>query len=303
MAQRPLRPRRSSPPSSPPASVPQQVLHEWRAIGGPDRRAIGFCCTIAHAEFMADYFRSEGVAAVAVHSGPSSASRTATLERLASGQLPVAFTVDLFNEGVDVPRIDLVMMLRPTESGVVFIQQLGRGLRRSDQKERLDVIDLVGNHRGFLLKARLLAARGPDGPHRPRAVALLSDQANGLAIGRGSAPRLSIIVEPEAIDLLSELTRVVSQADRLAELIREWTDAHAGVRPTAIQTSLAYWASHQSQGPGRVVWAHQHAGSPQRERGEVLRHSEGVLALSSSTAATRRATSSSRCWRCSSQVA
>ncbi len=67
------------------------------------------------------------------------------------------FTVDLFNEGVDVPSIDLVMMLRPTESGVVFLQQLGRGLRRSEGKQALEVIDLVGNHRSFLLKARLLA--------------------------------------------------------------------------------------------------------------------------------------------------
>ncbi len=216
-----------------------QVLNEWRATGGADRRAIGFCCTIAHAEFMADYFRAEGIAAVSVHSGPTSASRTATLERLASGQLPVAFTVDLFNEGVDVPAIDLVMMLRPTESGVVFIQQLGRGLRRSDQKDRLVVIDLVGNHRGFLLKARLLAAlAGRTGLTDREAVALLSDQANGLAMGEGLPEGCSIIVEAEALDLLRELTRVVSQADRLAELIREWTDAHDGVRPTAIETSL-----------------------------------------------------------------
>ena len=77
---------------------------------------------------------------------------------MAAGELPIVFTVDLFNEGVDVPTSTSCMMLRPTESAVVFLQQLGRGLRRSDGKERLDVIDLVGNHRGFLLKARLLAA-------------------------------------------------------------------------------------------------------------------------------------------------
>lgn len=88
-----------------------QVLEEWQSLGGADRRAIGSCCTIAHADFMARYFREQGIAAVSVHSGPSSSPRAETLERLAAGKLPVVFTVDFFNEGVDVPTIDLVMML------------------------------------------------------------------------------------------------------------------------------------------------------------------------------------------------
>ena len=99
-----------------------------------------------------------GVAAVAVHSGGSTSPRAESLDQLVDGSLSIIFSVDMFNEGVDVPTIDLVMMLRPTESSVVFLQQLGRGLRQLDGKRRLEVIDLVGNHRSFLLTARLLAA-------------------------------------------------------------------------------------------------------------------------------------------------
>ena len=107
----------------------QQVFDEWLGIGGPDRRAIGFCCSVAHAEFMAEFFTARGVEAVAVHgTTASSAPRTESLERLRSGDLSIIFTVDLFNEGVDIPEVDLVMFLRPTHSPVVFFQQLGRGL-------------------------------------------------------------------------------------------------------------------------------------------------------------------------------
>ena len=79
---------------------------------------------------MAEFFRSNGVAAVAVHSGPTSAPRAGSVEQLRAGELQVICTVDMFNEGLDVPEIDTVLMLRPTESPVVFLQQLGRGLRR-----------------------------------------------------------------------------------------------------------------------------------------------------------------------------
>ncbi|MCB0969324.1 MAG: DEAD/DEAH box helicase family protein, partial [Ilumatobacter sp.] len=72
----------------------EQVLTEWRELGGRERRTIGFCCTIAHADYMAEFFRSEGVDAVAVHSGPSTSPRAEALERLASGELPIVFTVD-----------------------------------------------------------------------------------------------------------------------------------------------------------------------------------------------------------------
>jgi hypothetical protein len=82
------------------------------------------------------------------------------VEQLRAGELRVICTVDVFNEGLDVPEVDTVLMLRSTESPVVFLQQLGRGLRRSDGKDALTVIDFIGNHRSFLIKPRTLLALG-----------------------------------------------------------------------------------------------------------------------------------------------
>ena len=82
-------------------------------------------------DFMRRFFRESGVECAAVHAGPSSDSRSVSLERLATSDLKVVFAVDMFNEGVDVPAIDTVMMLRPTESRIVWLQQFGRGDRKS----------------------------------------------------------------------------------------------------------------------------------------------------------------------------
>jgi superfamily II DNA or RNA helicase len=105
---------------------------------------------------MADYFTDKGVRAVAVHSGERSAPRASALEALADGRLDILFAVDMFNEGLDIPNVDTVLMLRPTESSVIWLQQFGRGLRRAEGKAELRVIDYIGNHRAFLIKVRSL---------------------------------------------------------------------------------------------------------------------------------------------------
>jgi superfamily II DNA or RNA helicase len=130
------------------------ALEQYRRLAGT--RTLGFCCSQRHAEFMADYFRNAGVRARAVHSGESSAPRAESLTALESGNLDVLFTVDIFNEGVDLPNVDTVLMLRPTESSVIWTQQFGRGLRLAVGKPQLTVIDYIGNHRTFLVKARTL---------------------------------------------------------------------------------------------------------------------------------------------------
>jgi superfamily II DNA or RNA helicase len=117
--------------------------------------------------FGADFFTENGVAAVSVHSGPTSAPRRRSLDLLAAGELEVVFSVDLFNEGVDLPDVDTVLMLRPTDSPVVFLQQFGRGLRTSPGKERLTVVDFIGNHRTFLFKPRTLLSLGNGRFSRP----------------------------------------------------------------------------------------------------------------------------------------
>ena len=131
----------------------RHALAEWQRR--KQQRTLAFCVSIAHAEFMSAQFDKAGVACAAVYAG-SKLSRADALERLRDGRLAIIFSVDLFNEGVDLPGIDTVMMLRPTESKILFLQQLGRGLRMSEGKERLVILDFIGNHKSFLHKPQSL---------------------------------------------------------------------------------------------------------------------------------------------------
>ena len=110
-------------------------------------RALGFCAGIGHAHFMARQFSGFGYPAVALDAGTSRDDRRSALTRLRRGELRAVFAVDLFNEGVDLPEVDTVLMLRPTESATVFLQQLGRGLRWTEGKRVLTVLDFVGQVR------------------------------------------------------------------------------------------------------------------------------------------------------------
>lgn len=110
-------------------------------------RCFGFCVSVEHAHYMADRFSQQGIAAVAVSGKTPSDERQQALRDLAAGNVRVVFSVDLFNEGVDVPAVDTVLMLRPTESPILFLQQLGRGLRKTKDKSSCTVLDFVGQHR------------------------------------------------------------------------------------------------------------------------------------------------------------
>src|SRR4030095_7786162 len=91
-------------------------------------RALGFCVSIEHAQFMARVFVTAGIPAVAVWSDTPDAQRKQALRALADGTIKVLFSVDLFNEGVDAPAVDTLLFLRPTDSPTLFLQQLGRRL-------------------------------------------------------------------------------------------------------------------------------------------------------------------------------
>ena len=113
------------------------------------KRALGFCCSRQHAEDMAKEFSNRGIPSVAVYSnanGEFSEDREKAIEKLMNQEIKVIFSVDMFNEGVDIPALDMVMFLRPTESPIVFQQQLGRGLRIYKGKEYLNVLDFIGNY-------------------------------------------------------------------------------------------------------------------------------------------------------------
>ncbi|MGN9816134.1 DUF3427 domain-containing protein [Streptomyces sp. SD11] len=110
-------------------------------------RALGFCVSKVHAHFMADFFRKAGFQAAALDSDSPAAARAQALDDLRDGKLQVIFSVDLFNEGLDIPDVDTLLLLRPTNSATVFLQQLGRGLRRTETKPVLTVLDFIGQHR------------------------------------------------------------------------------------------------------------------------------------------------------------
>ena len=119
------------------------------------KRALAFCSTKKHAEYMAEFFQNRGVKAAAVYSGTDgeyNLDRREALEELKDGRLQIIFSVDMFNEGLDVKNIDMVLFLRPTQSPTVFLQQLGRGLRTAEGKSYLTVLDFIGNYK----KANLL---------------------------------------------------------------------------------------------------------------------------------------------------
>jgi superfamily II DNA or RNA helicase len=128
------------------------------------KRALGFCCSRQHAEEMAKEFCKRGIEAVAVYSnadGAFSEDRDKAIEKLKKQEIKMIFSVDMFNEGIDIAALDMVMFLRPTESPIVFLQQLGRGLRISKGKEYLNVLDFIGNYEKAG-RAPLLLSGGKD---------------------------------------------------------------------------------------------------------------------------------------------
>lgn len=133
----------------------KHVFREWLSKKKIQKRTLAFCVSRKHADFMARYFIANGIRAAAVYAG-SQVPRNHALQQLEAGRLEVLFSVDLFNEGMDLPAIDIVMMLRPTESKILYLQQLGRGLRLHMGKSFLLVLDFIGNHKSFFKRPEAL---------------------------------------------------------------------------------------------------------------------------------------------------
>ncbi|MGR8010327.1 DUF3427 domain-containing protein [Streptomyces hypolithicus] len=190
-------------------------------------RALGFCVSVAHAHFMADFFRRAGLNAVALSGETPSAERKSALDELRAGTLQVIFSVDLFNEGLDVPDVDTLLLLRPTSSATVFLQQLGRGLRRSEGKAVLTVLDFIGQHRKEfrfeeqfraltnLTRNRLLANVEHDFPQLPSGCQIILESKAKELIIENIRSQISINV--------TQLAREVATygEPRLAEYLKE----------------------------------------------------------------------------------
>jgi superfamily II DNA or RNA helicase len=191
-------------------------------------RTLAFCCSTLHANFMRDFFRDAGLRTAAVHSDASTSDlRAGSLERLERGELDIVFAVDMFNEGIDVPDIDTIMMLRPTESRILWLQQFGRGLRKVEGKT-LKIIDYIGNHRIFLLKPQMLLNTDPGDAGLLQALNLLVQHKANLP------PGCEVTYDLEAIDILKSLLRLGRGDDAARFFYEEFRETN-GSRPTATE--------------------------------------------------------------------
>ena len=212
-------------------------------------RALGFCVGVRHAELMARRFSERGLPSVAVHGDTPDDARRDAIQRLRRGEIRVVFAVDLFNEGVDIPEVDTLLLLRPTESATVFLQQLGRGLRWARNKSVLTVLDFIGQaHREFRFDARYRALVGgttsqveravvDDFPHLPPGCAIQLERdakaavlANLRAALRSARSRL--LDDLRAVGPDAGLRTFLDQADRAPE------ELYARASPTHTFTGL-----------------------------------------------------------------
>jgi len=189
----------------------------------PDARTLVFCCSRRHALYTRDWLRRRKVRAAAVFSGSGGDPRSDSLTDFIDGKLQTLCVVDLFNEGLDVPDVDRVVMLRPTESKVIFLQQLGRGLRAAENKLRLKVIDFVGNHRVFASRLTHLLSLGNKS-------ATWTDLKNFLKGGTPDLPEGCLLdLEFEAKELMLRL--VPNTGSAVVEAYRSMRD-ELGRRPS-----------------------------------------------------------------------
>ncbi len=207
-------------------------------VGDPgSMRALGFCVSLAHAHYMAEYFRAAGLNAVALSGETPADQRRDGLAALKSGEIQIIFSVDLLNEGLDIPDVDTLLLLRPTSSATIFLQQLGRGLRRSEGKAVLTVLDFIGQHRvefrfeeqfsalTNLRRNRLLASVEQDFPQLPSGCQIILERKAKERVLKNirdqisiNAPRLAAEIasyaRPRLADYLRESGRDIKQIYR-----------------------------------------------------------------------------------------
>lgn len=168
----------------------QKIFVEWNRL--KQTRTLGFCSSIEQADFLANYFTDKGIKAISLTSQTRDISREEAIKKLENLEIEIIFTVDLFNEGVDIPLVDTLLFVRPTESLVIFTQQIGRGLRKHASKDSCVIIDLIGNYRHADTKLQLLGS----------GISTTPDEI---------LPKVpedcEIHLESEVIDLLKELRR------------------------------------------------------------------------------------------------
>lgn len=203
-----------------------------------EARGLGFCVSVAHANFMAHFFSERNIPAIALSAQTPSDERRAAKERLVRREINFIFVVDLYNEGVDIPEVDTVLFLRPTESLTVYLQQLGRGLRLHDDKDCLTVLDFIGaQHRQFRFASRFRAlSTDPTGrlegeiesgfPHLPAGCFIRLERVTQQRVLENVRQSLTLR-RPQMVADIRELGRHLGRAPTIRETL-EYLDTTLG---------------------------------------------------------------------------
>lgn len=205
------------------ADYADTVLTAW--IKEKQSRTIGFCSSVKQAVYLSNHFNKAGYRTVALHGKSERDMRIHARKRLDKGELDVIFTVDLFNEGVDIPSVDTLLFARPTESLTVFTQQIGRGLRLANGKTHCVIIDLIGNYRNADVKMRVFTVDG----EQPKSL-----KSSALNLPENCEFRLDLTV----VNLLEEMKK--KRSPRKQQLVDAFTELKKtlGVRPTYLDFHL-----------------------------------------------------------------
>jgi len=207
------------------------VIRAWEQE--KQTRTIGFCSSVKQAIFLSEHFNKAGYKTITLHGKSERDTRLNARKRLESGELDVIFTVDLFNEGVDIPSVDTLLFARPTESLTVFTQQIGRGLRLANGKSHCVIIDLIGNYRNADVKMRVFTEDG----EQPKSL-----DAATLNLPATCDFRLDLAV----VNLLEEMKR--KRSPRKQQLVDAYykLKTDLGVRPTYLEFHLKADADSRS---------------------------------------------------------
>lgn len=188
-------------------------------------KSLGFCSSVVQANFMSEFFKSKGVAALALHGESPPLERRTAIEQLERGELDIIFTVNLFNEGVDIPSVDTLLFARPTESLTVFTQQIGRGLRLFPSKSHCVIIDLIGNYKNATTKLAVFQ-------QTERELVTFSPSEFDLP------EHCSIHFETEVVDILRKMNEMKSPRKQRAIESFLTLQRELGRRPTYLEFHL-----------------------------------------------------------------
>lgn len=212
-----------------------------------DVHCLAFCVSVAHAEFMARFFNDHGIPSISLSAQSSDSERNNAQQRLRDRSINVIFVVDLYNEGIDIPEVDTVLFLRPTESLTVFLQQLGRGLRLHPDKECLTVLDFIGAQRKeFRFASRFRALSG-------KPTAKLDDEIESEFphLPSGCVIKLERVAQQRVLENVRESIRLVRP--RILASLRDLKQ-YLGRTPT-LEDALDYFDTTLDELLKRGMWS------------------------------------------------